>query len=81
MEVSDRLGEREAEPRAFVRAAGIEAAETPTGFIIALNRNAGAAISDLHADLMFTGFDTHANLAAGRAVADGILDEIAHRLR
>ena len=81
VEMGDGFGERETEPRAFVRSTGIETAEAPPRLGQSLGWNAGAAIANLDANLAFAGLDPDRDFAAPRTVADRIFDEIAHRLR
>ena len=57
MEVGDRFGEREAEPGAFIRPAGVEPAEAPPRLVAALGRNARTAVGDLDPDVPLAGLD------------------------
>ena len=56
MEVSDGLGDREAESRTIVGAAGIQAAEALARLLSSVSRDARAAIPNLHSNLPFARF-------------------------
>ena len=78
--MGNRLGERQPEPRAFVRTAGVEPSKSPPRLFASFRRNSGPAVGDLDADGALTGFDADADLATGCAVAQRIFDEVAYRL-
>src|SRR5438045_8547553 len=80
MEVRNRLGQRQAEPGAFVRAAGIEPAEASPRLLAPLTRNARAAIGDLDPDVALGWLDANLDLPARRTVADRVLDQVADGL-
>src|SRR5690349_8338721 len=64
VQVSDRLGECEAETRALVGTARIQPPEAPPRLVAAVARNSRAAIGDLDRDLAIALIDADADLAA-----------------
>src|SRR4051794_7432204 len=81
VQMRDRFGEGEAEPRTFLGTAGIQSAEPPPCLVAPLRSDAGPAITDLDPDLPLTRLDPHADFAARGTVANGVLQEVAYRLR
>lgn len=63
VQMRDRLSERETKAGAFVRAAGIEPAEAPPGFVTPIQWNPRSAIGDFNADLTLAALDPDTDLA------------------
>ena len=81
VEMGDGFNEGEAKPGAFRRSAGIEPPEPSHRLGPLLGRNAGAPVADGEPGEGFFLGDGDPDFAARRSVADGIFDQVAHRLR
>ena len=65
VKMGNRLCEREAKARAFVRPARIEPPESAARFVAPLGRNTRSAVADLDADLPVSRADPDADLSPG----------------
>src|SRR5689334_11481771 len=81
VKVSDRFRQGEAKARAFIGPAGVEPAEAPASLVTPVGGDARPAIADLHTDLSTARLHVHLYRSARRTVADGVLDQVADRLR
>src|SRR6476661_10151855 len=80
MQVGDGLRECQSEASALVGPAGIEPAETTARFLAPLGGNARTAITHFDPDASFAGLHADSNFAAGGAIADRVLDQVAYCL-